>query len=191
MTLPNTAEWHIGKLRVILRVIITRRKCFSFFFLLYLYEKINVTRTYCGNHFSIYINQTIMLYALNLHSDDVYYFLNKLGKKVTWYFYKKLEKWKEFVSLPPRSWKWMFPVKRWYTQNGHAGAHIPFYKSLPPLQVVCLVEDESQWVPVIMLAEKEKKCEGANTTDGFSWMYTPVKAPPQLRYRTSVANFYF
>lgn len=40
-----------------------------FIFLLYLYEKMDVSWTYCGNHFIIYVNQTIMLYTLNLYSD--------------------------------------------------------------------------------------------------------------------------
>ena len=64
------------------------RKNFSLFFfilfLLYLYQ-IEVNWIYCGNHFALYVNQTIMLDALNLHSDVCQIFLNKLGKR----FFKK------------------------------------------------------------------------------------------------------
>ena len=34
---------------------------------------------YCGNHFTIYVNQTITLYALNLPNDVHQLFLNKTG----------------------------------------------------------------------------------------------------------------
>lgn len=37
--------------------------------------------TSCGNYFTIYVNQTIMPYALNLHSDVCQLFLNKTGKE--------------------------------------------------------------------------------------------------------------
>lgn len=33
------------------------------------------------NHFTVYVDQTIMLYALNLHSDICQLFLNKIGKE--------------------------------------------------------------------------------------------------------------
>lgn len=56
---------------------------FSFFFLLYLYEKMDVSGTY----FTIYVIQTIMLYALNLIYAN--YFSIKLEKI---YFY--LVNWK-------------------------------------------------------------------------------------------------
>ena len=36
--------------------------------ILYLYEMMDSHRTYCGNHFKIYVSQIIMLYILNLHS---------------------------------------------------------------------------------------------------------------------------
>lgn len=36
--------------------------------------------TYCGNHFTIYVSQIIMLYALDLHSDICQLFLNKKKK---------------------------------------------------------------------------------------------------------------
>ena len=59
------------------------------FFLFYLYEKMDISWTYCGNHFTIYVNHTIMLYALNLHSDVCQLFLNTTGKEST------LAGWKE------------------------------------------------------------------------------------------------
>lgn len=40
----------------------------------------DINQTYC-NHFTNYINKTIMLYALNLYSDACQFFLNKTGKK--------------------------------------------------------------------------------------------------------------
>lgn len=42
-----------------------------------------VTGVYCGNHFTIYVNKTIMLYVLNLYTDGCEIFLNKTGKKIT------------------------------------------------------------------------------------------------------------
>lgn len=38
--------------------------------------------TYCGNYFTVYVNQTIMLYTLNLYSDECQLFLNKTVNKV-------------------------------------------------------------------------------------------------------------
>lgn len=40
----------------------------------------NVSWTYCGNHFTTYVNQTITLYALSLYSDVCQLFLNKTGE---------------------------------------------------------------------------------------------------------------
>lgn len=37
------------------------------FFLLYLYEEMDVSQTSFGNHFSVYKNQAIILYVLNLY----------------------------------------------------------------------------------------------------------------------------
>ena len=43
---------------------------------------INVSLTYCGNHFTVNVNQTIMSYALNLSRDRGQLFLSKiLGEK--------------------------------------------------------------------------------------------------------------
>lgn len=40
----------------------------------------NVSWTYYGNHFKIYVNQAIMLYTLNSHNDISQLFLNKTGR---------------------------------------------------------------------------------------------------------------
>lgn len=40
-----------------------------------------VSWTCCGNYFTIYVNQAIMLYTFNLHSDMYQLFLNKTVKK--------------------------------------------------------------------------------------------------------------
>ena len=61
-------------------VLINQNKLFLYSFLLYLYETIDVSWTYCGNHFTMYANLTIMLYALNLCS-HVQLHLSKTWKK--------------------------------------------------------------------------------------------------------------
>ena len=72
MTIANTAVWYTGNLlrEQILSVLITRKLFFpSFFFvffLLYLYEKMDVNWTFCDNHFMIDVNPTILPNALNL-----------------------------------------------------------------------------------------------------------------------------
>ena len=55
-------------------------------FLLYVYRMMNVSWTYCGSHFTIYVNQTIMLCTLNVYSDVCQLFLSKTGKKETMVF---------------------------------------------------------------------------------------------------------
>ena len=47
---------------------------------MYLYEKLGFSRT-CVNNSTIYVNQTIMLYALNLYIDVCQLFFNKTGGK--------------------------------------------------------------------------------------------------------------
>ena len=48
----------------------------------YLYEVMNVNSVYCGNHFTIYVTQIIMLHTLNLHSAVCQLYLSKTeGKK--------------------------------------------------------------------------------------------------------------
>ena len=42
-----------------------------------------LNKTYCDNHFTIYINQTTMLHILNLYSGICQLFLNKTKKKKT------------------------------------------------------------------------------------------------------------
>lgn len=55
----------------------------SFFsFLLYLYEKMNASCIYCGNHFTIYVNLTITLHALNSYMVYANYFSNKTRKNI-------------------------------------------------------------------------------------------------------------
>lgn len=51
----------------------------SLFFLFYLHEKTDVNSTYCDNHFTIYINQT-MLYTETYTVRQVNYFSLKLEK---------------------------------------------------------------------------------------------------------------
>ena len=41
----------------------------SLLFLLYPYEKMDVSWAYCGDHFIIYVNRTIMLCTLNIYSE--------------------------------------------------------------------------------------------------------------------------
>ena len=43
-----------------------KEKYFSF--ILYLFEIMDVHKTYCGNHFMIYLSKSITLYTLNLYS---------------------------------------------------------------------------------------------------------------------------
>lgn len=40
----------------------------------------NVNLTHCGNHFTIYVNQSIMLCSLNLYNDVCQLFLNENEK---------------------------------------------------------------------------------------------------------------
>lgn len=40
-----------------------------------------VSWTYCGNHFTVYLNQTILLYTLSFHSDVCQLFLKKKLEK--------------------------------------------------------------------------------------------------------------
>lgn len=56
---------------------------FPFFFsFYYIYmKKIDFNWTYCGNHFTIYLNQTTILSTLNLYGDVYQLFLNEIGKK--------------------------------------------------------------------------------------------------------------
>ena len=74
------------KIRTVNSVVITRIFFFSSFFPLYLYEKMDVTLIYCGNYFTIYVNQTLMLYSLNLEIVCQLFF-SKTGKKIL----KKIE----------------------------------------------------------------------------------------------------
>lgn len=61
------------------------------FFLLYLYEMMDINQTECGNHFTIDVNRTIMLYTLNLHSDDANYLSIKLKQINIYIHFKETE----------------------------------------------------------------------------------------------------
>ena len=53
----------------------------KFFFFIFIPKgKMDVSWPSCGNHFTVYVNQTIMSYALNLHGDTCQLFL-KLRRK--------------------------------------------------------------------------------------------------------------
>ena len=54
---------------------------FRLLFLLHLYEMMGVSQTYCGYYFTIYLNETFMLYILNLYTDMCQLFPNKIGGK--------------------------------------------------------------------------------------------------------------
>ena len=74
MTMVNTALWYYRKaVKSKSKNSRNKKNFFFFFFLLMkcweLYEILNVSWTYCGNHFTIYVNQTSMLYALGLYGD--------------------------------------------------------------------------------------------------------------------------
>lgn len=60
-----------------------KEKFFSSFFLLYLQEMMGISWNSYGNYIKIYVNQTIMLYILNVYSDESQLFLNKTRKKNT------------------------------------------------------------------------------------------------------------
>ena len=49
-------------------------------FFLFIYEMIDVNWTYCGNRFTVYVNQAIILYALTLYSDSGYFSVKLAGK---------------------------------------------------------------------------------------------------------------
>lgn len=51
------------------RVLSTGKK-FLVFFLLYVDEQMDVSLTCYGNHFTVHVNQMIIVYTLNLHSDS-------------------------------------------------------------------------------------------------------------------------
>lgn len=54
---------------------------FPVLFLLYLYEKMDVSWIYCVNCLTVYMNQITMLYNLNLYSDVYQLLFNKTGRK--------------------------------------------------------------------------------------------------------------
>lgn len=58
---------------------VKERIVFVFFFFLYLYEIMDVRKTYCGSHFTIHVSE-IMLYTLNSYSAVCQLCLHKAGK---------------------------------------------------------------------------------------------------------------
>ena len=56
-------------------------KYFFIFLSFIVSEMMNVIKIYCGNHFTMYVSQTIMLYTLNLYSVVCQLYLNKTGQK--------------------------------------------------------------------------------------------------------------
>lgn len=44
-------------------------------------EKVDVSWTYCGHHFPIYVNPAVMLYAFKLYEGCMAIFPNETGKK--------------------------------------------------------------------------------------------------------------
>ena len=85
MTIVSTALWYMGKLREsVLRVLITEITFSLFiFFSLHLFEKTDISCNCYGKYFTIHVNQTIMLYDLNLYSKVCQLFLNKTGKNIS------------------------------------------------------------------------------------------------------------
>ena len=80
VTVANIAVWHGKVIRVNPKSSHHRKKFFSFYFI---YKIIDVNWTYYDNHFTIYVNQAIILYALTLYSDSCRLFLNKTGREGT------------------------------------------------------------------------------------------------------------
>ena len=88
MTTANSDVWYTGKL---LRVnpksssyeenIYFLYLFFFLYFVLHLYEKTDISWTYCGDY-TIYVNQTLILYTLSLYSDVCPLFLNKTAKNI-------------------------------------------------------------------------------------------------------------
>ena len=50
------------------------------FFFYFIYMKWWMLTKHCDNHFPLYVNQTIMLYTLNIYTDVCQLFLNKTEK---------------------------------------------------------------------------------------------------------------
>lgn len=85
IAIVNTAVWYTGEL-------LKRGNPKSshhneiFFFLFILLFTVSIWEEWCllnyfGNHLRLYVNQTIMLFAWNLHNDICQLFLNETGKK--------------------------------------------------------------------------------------------------------------
>lgn len=81
MVIVNSTVWYIGQLlnRLDSKSSNHKEKCFSWF-LLYLCEMVDVSQTYY-NHFTVCINQCIMLYTLNLQCPVCQLFLSNTEKR--------------------------------------------------------------------------------------------------------------
>lgn len=102
-----------GVMKVNPKSSITRKEFFSFFlfFVLHLYEKMGVRYTYCGNHSTIYVNQTITLYTLSLYSDMSIISQYNWEKKDLW-------RWHEWFSVQNDTsvsvaWQYKASLKHW------------------------------------------------------------------------------
>lgn len=77
MSVVNIALHIVRKLlKIVLEFSLQGEVCFFFFLSFFLHsfygfsEKMDVSQTYHGNHFTKYVNQASMLYVLDLHSDN-------------------------------------------------------------------------------------------------------------------------
>ena len=83
MTIASSDVWYIETLLANSKSSHHKEKLLFFFlyFLLCLYENLNVSWTYCHNHFMVHRNQTV---GFNLYSDECQLFsYQKYGKKMT------------------------------------------------------------------------------------------------------------
>lgn len=119
--IANTAVWLYRKAvnRVNSMNYHKEKKGFPFLFLFYWCEKMDISWTYCENHFTIYVNPSIMLCTLNLHSDVHWLFLRKTGKKimVKWVSGIKLISKKIIQTLHILSNPWIKQMSFWFNQG--------------------------------------------------------------------------
>lgn len=69
MTIANIAVWYAGKLRVNPKSSHRKEKFSFIFFLLFFVLCVSDGGSYCGNCFTIYANEPIILCVLNVYSD--------------------------------------------------------------------------------------------------------------------------
>lgn len=56
---------------------------------------------YCGNNFTVYVSQTIILYTLNLYSSICQLLLNKQGKKIVKNGIRTWKEWFHYSLIHP------------------------------------------------------------------------------------------